>query len=228
MSLVLSPHGWGEKKKRNVEKLGTVRSNYKITHCLVLNFPGNPWKKTTTQDLPLRCRWHIFVYNTTTALTPSRYRIAQWNPGKTTPSSKPAAASALRGPGSGDAFIGYVRWMCAHVKWMSQTVKDAEPPLAHCGVFLISFFFFYHPEWDHGSCCKSYRGNKRCLVLNFHAASPEQFPYRRAIRVIPQFKKKKKKQAKRRKKKQLTPLWFIVLSSGPLRHRFSLSGLFRC
>lgn len=85
---------------------------------------------------------------------------------------------------------------------MSQTVKDAEPPLAHCGVFLISFFFFfYHPEWDHGSCCKSYRGNKRCLVLNFHAASPEQFPYRRAIRVIPQFKKKKRNKQRGGKKK---------------------------
>lgn len=84
---------------------------------------------------------------------------------------------------------------------MSQTVKDAEPPLAHCGVFLISFFFFfYHPEWDHGSCCKSYRGNKRCLVLNFHAASPEQFPYRRAIRVIPQFKKKKETSKEEEKK----------------------------
>lgn len=88
---------------------------------------------------------------------------------------------------------------------MSQTVKDAEPPLAHCGVFLISFFFFYHPEWDHGSCCKSYRGNKRCLVLNFHAASPEQFPYRRAIRVIPQFKKKKRNK-QRGGKKNNSPL----------------------
>ena len=89
------------------------------------------------------------------------------------------------------------------------------------------------PEWDHGSCCKSYRGNKRCLVLKyrFHAASPERFPpYRCAIRVIPQFRKTQPRGRKeRRRKKKLTPsLWFIVLSSGPLRHRFSLSGLFRC
>lgn len=37
-------------------------------------------------------------------------------------------------------------------------------------------------------------------MLNFHAASPEQFPYRRAIRVIPQFKKKKETSKEEEKK----------------------------
>lgn len=84
----------------------------------------------------------------------------------------------------------------------------------------------FSPGWDPvaDACCKSYRGNKRSLVLNIHAVPREQFPHRCAIRVIPPFWR-----SAHEEEKKLTPsLWFIVLSSGPLRHRFSLSGPFRC
>lgn len=130
---------------------------------------------------PLWCRWHIFVYNTRTALTPSRYRTAQWNPSKR-PSSKPAAASAR-----------YPRVItvasCIHgLRKVNVCSCEIVPMRENDALFFSDFYhfgIFSCGTWAADACCKSYRHNKRCLVLNIHAASREQFPYRCAIRVIP-------------------------------------------
>lgn len=70
--------------------------------------------------------------------------------------------------------------MCVRVK-LSRCVKMMRcffSDFYHFGIFSCG-------TWAADACCKSYRHNKRCLVLNIHAASREQFPYRCAIRVIP-------------------------------------------
>lgn len=157
MRLVFS--SWLEKKTQK-KNLGAPQSNYNITHLLSI-FRGGLFRKHRT-SLPVRARRHICVYNTSTALTPSRFRIAQWNPGKRA-SSKPAA------PGPADALPAYVKWMCAHVRLMSRTMQNAEPP-----AFLFSLISYTSSSLSGtttaGACCKSYRANKRRLVLNIVSA----------------------------------------------------------
>ena len=124
------PHGC-EKTQSSAQRGAAHRQLQRLLSRLVLRFQGgralNTQHKNTNKKAPRHSslsgpRWHIFVYNTTTALTPPKVPQRPVKSRRTTPSSESCSGGAHAIPwqqqhraGSTDAFIGYVRWMCVHV-----------------------------------------------------------------------------------------------------------------